>query len=597
MNKQSKQRNYKGKGNVKSSGRGARKLSNTQAQESRSREILAGREYHNKYDEPGSNGNHPSWYKANEQLAKDTASIPFGYQLGGRVDFGPEGDEFNNHAVPGVMRINFTPVYGRLDNIQAPLNIASRNIYTFLKSVNSRAKTYDAPDLALYLIAMDNVISFHEWMKRLYGLMNTASISNRYVAEAMVRAAGADYNSLLVNMNDFRAFINRYALRVSTLPIPSEFSIFARHAWLNSHVWYDSDTKTKAQSYIFVPNGFWRYGLDSDGAGQVEFKPLHLVSQHADGKAQLNFNQIQLYGEALISSVLYGAGDEDFNIIGGDILYAYGKDRIFRATTISEEYAVVPTYDEWVCDQINNLRAFGPLDTTSNFIKQDKDKRYLTHTCSVTLPKTVSQTNSAGHQLNMIDFEYPWNNLTMDQYINIMSDDTSPDHMLVATRFLQIPVPVTTATDRILEFQNVSSEIATNFCVYYYASETGKAKDWKLYDSGLYKTNNVIPYFGVTQGNEPSDMHTLNIDNIYGFIDVQGQLASFDRRPLMYAVIANSTGVDSTTATWTANTYIHDPYIDLNNFAVISRSTLTQMNDNVMLAMFGIDEFGKQISL
>lgn len=546
-------------------------------------------------------GNHPSWYKTNEQLAKDTASIPFGYALGARKSHGPYGDRFNDYAVPGIMRINYMPTYGHLDNITAPFNIASRNIYTFLKSVNSRAKSYDAPDIALYLCAVDSLLSYHEFMKRIYGLMNTASVTNRYYAEAAVRAAGGDYTDILENINDFRAYINRFALRMSTLPIPAEFSIFARHAWLNAHVWYDSALPTKAQSYVFTPSGFWRYNLDDDGAGRMTYDrmPYHPLD---DGKGEMTFEEIVKAGEALISAVLYGAGDEDFNIMGGDILYAYGESKIYRATTISEDYVVVPEYDAWVCDQINNARAYGKPDESSNFIQQDSEKRFLKHVVTKTLPKEFQ-----GDALL-----YPWNSLVMDQYVNIFDGDTSSDHVMVATRLLNIPNPVVTGETnyneietRTLEFLAIASEYVESYVGYYYASLTGNAADWKLFRTNVLTTTLftvTVTSDALNNANEQYYDHFAAVNDINkGVSDVIAQLSVFDRKPLMYVnnlevqtqrdedmnyhgriVVGQSTG---------------NAVVDLNHYSVLSYQTLKQMNDTIMLAMFGIDEFGKQISL
>jgi len=535
--------------------------------------------------------NHPSWYKTNEQLAKDTASIPFGYALGVRKDHGVYGDRFNDYAVAGIMRINFMPIYGTLDKITSPLNIASRNIYTNLKSVNSRAKTYDAPDIAIYLCAVDNLLAFHEWMKRIYGLMNTASVTNRYYAEAAVRAAGGDYSDILYNINDYRAYINRFALRISTLPIPANMSVFSRHAWLNSHVWYDSDLPTKAQSYVFSPTGFWKYGLDLDGAGQLTYERLIPDRAH---NPELTFNQIKEFGESLISAVLYGAGDEDFNIMGGDILYAYGENNIYRATTISEDYAVIPTYDAWVCDQINNVRAFGILDDSAFTIKQDEEKRFLVQTLELELPNTFN---------GVIPFNYPWNVYAMDQYVNIYDGDTSADHVMVATRMLQIPLCEVVSSEngwqkRKLVFDAPATEICEDFCVYYYATTTGSNADWKLFRSPNYKSLNFGFYLSGAQSDTASaDIIAEAVDSVQGLIDCVGQLASFDRKPLMYNAVLNGYVMQGAAYDMPTIEYTPHANVDLNNYSIISRPVLKQMNETILLAMFGIDEFGKQISL
>lgn len=538
-------------------------------------------------------GNHPSWYKINEQMAKDTASIPFGYTLGERIDFGPYGASStdptsgpNNFSMPGVMRIMYTPTYGWNDNNTSPLNVCARNIYTYLKSVNSRAKTYDSNDLAIYICALDNALTFYSWMRRIYGILLTVGESNRFYPVATVHACGVDYHDMIQHVTQLRDYINVFATKLSAMPIPKNYSIFERHMWMNETIYLDSNNTRKSQSYIFVPSILYKYKLDEDGAGMLE------AGTFIDPDYYMTFDEVVAYGNDMLERILYGVGEEDFNIIGGDILYAYGEGNVIRASVISETYGIVPTFDPAVLDQIHNARAFGRFtdftegsvvyDTSGEAImtameslslRQDANKQYLIHT-----PTNYDRLGNAT--------EYPpANAMSRAQIVDLNTEDTGYDHVLVATRLLTIPdvyqVEWKQSPDATQifygnreEFTNCGSEIVNQFDIFYFATESGSLSDWKLHQHPAltsYPRINVVASTATT-GNA-----------VKGLVDNAAILAPFDQHPIIeYAVkVANSDW-------W----YAHWNLADLNNYGVIDKPELFAMNRNVIMAMFGIAKFG-----
>lgn len=517
------------------------------------------------------------WYVPNQQLLKDVGSLPFTNALGARDYRGTYGDKYNDYSVPGVMRIDYIPTLGYSADINDAVNICARNIYSFIKSFNSRAKTYDAPDLMLYIISMNSALTYHAWMKRLYGLMNTTSYTNRYYPAAAVRAAGGDYDDLLGNITQLRAYINNFAIRLKALPIPDGFNIFKRHEWLTSGVYLDSRDTLKPQSYVFTPSIYYQFGLDQDLAGTC--KAVKVTQR------EMTFSEIKSFGENLLAPILSGAGEEDFNLIGADILYSYGVDKVRRAEVIDESYNVLPIYDEWVNDQINNIRCYGEPELNTLNITQDSTKNYL-----VQMPViSVSSTK-------------PWNEMVMDQRVNLFSTDTSPEHIIEATRFMYIPEVREDGGRRDIMPVSCGTELVSGMQVYYYATLTGKAKDWKLFRSPIWtsiitaafetaENFEINPLTGkIELGQNVSVTAQQIIDGTIGLFDALGEFSSFDRHPLLYLNTVISPMNDPTKI---SSHYGHIEITDLNNYASISTSQLRAMNDMALLGLYGLETYGK----
>lgn len=516
------------------------------------------------------------WYVPNQQLLKDVGSLPFTNALGARDYRGTYGDKYNDYSVPGVMRIDYVPTLGYSADVNDAVNICARSIYSFIKSFNSRAKTYDAPDLMLYIISMNSALTFHAWMKRLYGLMNTTSYTNRYYPASVVRAAGGDYDNLLGNITQLRAYINNFAIRLKALPIPDGFNIFKRHEWLTSGVYLDSKDTLKPQSYVFTPSVYYKFGIDGDGAGFCKAEEVTI--------REMSFQDIVDFGESLITPILSGAGEEDFNLIGADILYSYGVDKIRRAEVIDESYHILPVYDEWVNDQINNIRCYGIPTMDTLDIRQDATKNYLVQTPIIRISKSK-----------------PWNEMVMDQRVNLFSTDTSPEHIIEATRFMYIPEVREGTSQREIMPVSCGTELVTGLQVYYYATLTGEAKDWKLFRSPVWTSvitsaflaENDFDLNPATGKIDPATNVTVTagniIDGTIGLFDALGEFTSFDRHPMLYL----NTSIANNSNTKLSTHYGHIEITDLNNYASISPSQLRAMNDMALLGLYGLETYGK----
>lgn len=322
-------------------GRGNGKQSRKSTYEEATKEDLKGKT---------SSRNDSGWYQADSVLMRDAANLPFPNALGMPLHLRDNlggivptfGDPF---TLPGIMRINVVTTPGTLGDWNDPINVAIRDIYSFVRHQNSGSKNYDAADLGVYFYAYDSCATYYAYLVRLYGSVRTLLLRNRYTPEDLVAVMGVDYKNITDNLAQLRAYINTFAARLSAMRVPSDLHFIERHMWLFSHIFADSNTD-KCQMYIVNPAAFWEYRVGAT-ADKTGFFMSEKVPQFG---ALYDFERLTVFGNALLNSVL---NSEDFNIMSGDILKAYG-DKTFTISMISEDYSVPVVYEPEFLLQLHN---------------------------------------------------------------------------------------------------------------------------------------------------------------------------------------------------------------------------------------------------
>ena len=117
---------------------------------------------------PKSACNDASWYAANSQLLKDAASLAYSESVGSgySVVMNPVTEQDWVTSIPGVYAIHTAPAIGVSKDNASAINIAARNIYSYVRHANAGHSNYDSPDLMIYLMAMDSLYSVLSFMAR-----------------------------------------------------------------------------------------------------------------------------------------------------------------------------------------------------------------------------------------------------------------------------------------------------------------------------------------------------------------------------------------------------------------------------------------------
>ena len=546
------------------------------------------------------------WYAQNEQLLKDTASFSYNYPLGSLVQRTATGKEpVDTTAIPGIMAVHVSPAFGGSDSRTSPINVAMRNIYSFVRHANSGHTNYDAPDLAIYLMAMDSCYSFLSYLRRIYGVAMTFSYTNRYYPTAIVNAMDVNFEDIHRNLADFRAYINSLAVKVGSMCVPASMAYFARHMWMYEGYYLDSN-QDKAQTYLYVPDGFYQYTLDTDSAGMLKFKPLmpfgyHISSRNVSNTADtlLTYQQLHDYGDALLEPILQS---EDMNIMSGDILKAFGKENLYMVQMIPENYTVLPTYNEEVLNQINNATLVGQyvpessaVGTNIGQLNQSKDKGYL-------INEVMTYVTSLG--ITKLDIEaVNWSAFTAKQLINFDHGDVTPADTMVASRLTHsMPKPVyknvktgardntgTTNTNSMSftssdGWNSIGSEVA-NYAVVYYFDKTGL-----MMSEGITTVVPAVVSVDTTGGG--SDVSTIPVNQVQSDVFRINMLSMFNRHPRVayqFVLTVHTTEQD----TYAAGAF-QSKTGDINYYTVVDGTDLAQMAQTALLSMLNVTQFGRQ---
>lgn len=384
--------------------------------------------------------NDPAWYTSAVDLRSSYFSYPFNAPLG--MPFQSGLNTLDDSSVPGVMAYYYAPTVGVATSATSAVNVAAQRIYSYVRYENSGHANYDPVDLMIYILAMDSLEMFAMFLQRLYGMLLKYTPVNWYSPEAMIKAQFVDPVDLSKHIPDLYGYIKLFVAKTSALSVPASVSYNARHAWLTSRLWVDSKDSSKAQTYMFVPQSYYKFSLDSNGAGQLTQARLFDVAGYIGEVQQsslLSFDDLVEFGNSLLAPVL---AQEDFGIMSGDILKAY-KGNVRSITMIPEDYVVPFDYSEEVMSQIENATVWSGVTNTNvtqvipepgtkaAFLQsQPSTEAFFYLTGALT---TQQQQALKVPYLNVMKAGYVGG---IKKMLNFHHDNPTPDEVAVATRLM-----------------------------------------------------------------------------------------------------------------------------------------------------------------
>lgn len=514
--------------------------------------------------------NDPSWYNLNKQLVHDVSSFAFGAPLGSPTPiFKSNGSKA---GIPGVMRIQYTLAYGDASFDEgSSLNMASKQIYSYVRYANSGARNYDAPDLMLYLLAMDSLYSLIAEGKRAYSLALTAKGENRYYSNAMLTAAGWDPENVRENLAQLRAAVNQICMRTNALYVPDVMPLVLRHTWLNINIFKDAPIK-KSNEYVFVPTGYF---MHDDVHGCNIF-----VARTTPTGTNMTVSDYITLCNRLLNALLTS---EDIGLMSGDILKAYGNTHLVTMMQIADDFHIESAFSNEVLTQINGASICGTLvpsysqtsgsetGTKVYGIFQNEDGQlsagYALMPEDPSAPKAqvfgtlLASGYNVGSQISSY-LEYS----NSAKFINMYKDDVTDDDAMVATRLMiaDLHIPGT------ISGVNWGDMVATNH-------------------TGTEIVNSVqIFYYSVTSSSDPTyalKSNSLSSQVFPGFSWAMALYFTFDWAPIIY--YSNSS----------SNTDQAIPLTDIQNYSHISSSNLYAMHQVATLSEFGVPLLGTKVRL
>lgn len=494
--------------------------------------------------------NDPSWYIKEGQLAKDVASLSFNNALGVPVTLTDELSSLNRKTaftstLPGICVINTVPAMGVTYDRRSPVNIAANNIVGFIRSYNSGAKNYDAPDLMLMLGAMDSVYALIAHLMRAYGVARVFSHTNRYIGDALLYSMGFNAADVRQNLSNFRAYINMVITKASAICTPSIMTLYKRHFWMYSGVYKDEDIE-KSQMYLYRPFSLWTYEENDEQGGYLKANAVASSFTANNGFAPTvwSLSEWESFGDTMLDKL---TTSQDIAVMSGDILKAYGEGNLWKLSLINEDYAVIPVYSQEVLDQIHNTTFVGIKVTGRN----------TTSTETITPDISgldVTQYNYGSAPYLM--FQPQFMNVGAACYTRICdvdSENPDPERVIVATRNMVMLQPwLAKDNSNVANLSTCGSDIALSASIVKYG------------DNGYLTSTHIF---------------TNDVNSVGGLTD----LWKFKRAPLIYRM-SSTTGAGNLSAV--------DGCID--NYTLVSFDDLRRMHESSLLAMFGVPFYGLQ---
>lgn len=332
--------------------------------------------------------NDPAWYMRNPVAAKKAGSLNFTYPLGYTIDLESDlfksGPQYGQQTFPGMMKLDIAPALPTSTTAASALNVAAFKLYTFIRHENSGSRNYDAPDLLLYVLGVAELYAYVNWLQRTYLVANSYSVENSYIPRTLCSLEGINYEDVIANMADFAYELDNRLNKLRAYRCPGDMPIFARRAFTFKDIYIEGPS-IKDQMYFFHPAGFYQFTLDTDGAGMLACQRTQDLCKAADPKA-ITVKELFAGFDALLNAI---TAQEDFSIMSGDILKAYGSNVISVGTfDPAPSAAFTPVYNLEMLEQIQNCTIYGLTSvdrkqaTGFNIgmfteIKQDPTKAFL----------------------------------------------------------------------------------------------------------------------------------------------------------------------------------------------------------------------------
>lgn len=331
--------------------------------------------------------NDPAWYMKNPVAAKKAGSLNFTYPLGYTIDLNSElfaaGPQYGQQTFPGMMKLEVTPALPTSTDAASALNVAAFKLYTFIRHENSGSRNYDAPDLLLYVLGVAELYAYVNWLQRIYLVANSYSVENAYIPRTMCELSRINYDDVISNMAEFAYQLDNRLNKLRAYRCPGDMPVFARRAFMFKDIYIEGPS-IKDQMYYFDPASFYKFNLDGDGAGMLQMTPLHNLCESTDGV--LTVSELFRGFDNLLSAI---SKQEDFSIMSGDILKAYGSNVITIGTfDPAPSVAFAPVYNAEMLEQIQNgtvysvtsvdyLQSQNLVMSVNTDIKQDPTKAFL----------------------------------------------------------------------------------------------------------------------------------------------------------------------------------------------------------------------------
>lgn len=420
------------------------------------------KQFNGKQDAPVRNN--AGLYFSNPLLADQVSSFSFNQFMGSTDNLGP----IKATSAPTVATYWMNPCPGySIGDIYTGINVAGLKIFTTLSANNAKTTNYAPQDVTTLILAMGEVISLTEVIKRAMGVAYTYNIRNRSLPLQVVSAMGID-PSFITNgdLAKLRVQLNTALNRANTIPFFSNIPYLRKCENLYK-VYYTDSESPMAQLIIPMPMTTWIINEMASSKGTVlETRGVSIFDDHMKPLKQ-NRPLYQIID--LLNHMITGLmTSSTFNYIYSDMLRVFGdKSTFYKFELLPEGYSVFPEFNPMFCLQMHNATAIGaPMagvgaeeETPYNDVYPNPELlglRWNPRFIASTSPSAYAYTLMHTFALpQVLDFPHSMGNPDVDQRVdatrykamfkmngNVVEDATFPDHYVSYVSYFRPDVKV-----------------------------------------------------------------------------------------------------------------------------------------------------------
>ena len=486
--------------------------------------------------------NDPNWYFLDAGVADQAATFSFNQFLGTDVSVrgwefkaespAPVSDEYSLR-VPSILVASCNPSAGSTNDAFAGINLAALKTYTQLSARNAKTTNYAPQDITILVLAMGELLSTLEHIRRAFGVAFTYNQRNRSLPVRLLNCMGFNAEEFLANLADKRLEFNSWITALNKIPFPTNFSYIYKCVDMYQKVYTDSES-AMAQLVFMRPYSTWVLEETlSDKGGYLRTQELPQIINDADGTK--TWEQWSLVVTSQINALMTSA---TFNYVYADVLMLHDKYGmpLMRLDYLQSDYYVLPEYNRNFMLQIHNSRAVG--------------KPFVAESGAFTKYNDVESDPN----MNRIKFRPGFLIPNKSKYVrDILVDFDTPEASVVdrieATRYCAV-----------METDGIAT--AGNYNVVSY----------QLPDHYIVDFNVVI---GNGDPNKGTDIHILNYDNNCGQDEyLNGAITQIDWAPIIFGM--GNMGTDKA----------FNIYGDLNYWTFLPIEWFERVNDITFQALF-----------
>lgn len=473
--------------------------------------------------------------------------------------------EYTPTVIPGIMKIEFAPTFGKITNNQDPINIAGQYVMSDIRSKLRATNKYDRSEVIMLIGAMSSVYMWYEDVCRAYKTVAFYNSESRYQPDALCTAMGYSHQFLMKNINDIEGFLKIAAYKIASINIPDIFDYINRQKWMVENVYADGEDK-RSQLYLFQPQYFyrWREGSNDEPtylAAESRATVFNIHNGDADSVVN-SMDQLWYALEHLLSPLL---GSEDVGDISGDIANAYGDSDLIKLSYPSDD-PISFIVDAEVGNEIANLT------NPCSLVYEDKVEQNLTDLTAGPYVKANPRVRARVSDAALYN---------TDVYLTFFQN---MDYILNADGMEQGPATVLTSTRLMCTFEEYGT-VTGGSCPTsgFKASGSEIVVGVKIFTRMVNGTVHIVPFNTVEFIAQDGDK-AVALNNC--FVNDQIRISSFRWRPTQYIYSVSSATTENGETKISGPAQYQGIICPTQQYTKMPAQTLQDISDYCMISLF-----------